>query len=125
MLRGYDFHKPGGYLGNIGFNHQSNIDAILVTKMVRRDVIGVGKKELRVPLFGRIAEWAGTVFIDRSDPEKAIEALRPVVEEIHGGRSLVIAPEGTRSPTPRLGPFKKGSSSGRTAHVAQGQEREL
>ncbi len=90
------------------FNHQSNIDAVLVTKMVRRDVIAVGKKELRVPLFGRIAEWAGTVFIDRSDPEQAIEALRPVVDEIRAGRSLVIAPEGTRSPTPRLGPFKKG-----------------
>ena len=103
-INGIDSERPVVFI----FNHQSNIDGVLVTKMVRRDVISVAKKELRVPLFGRLAEWAGTVFIDRSDPESAIEALRPVVDEIRAGRSLVIAPEGTRSPTPRLGAFKKG-----------------
>ena len=91
------------------FNHQSWIDAVLIMKMVRRDVIAVGKKELRLPLVGRLAELAGAVFIDRSNPARAIQALQPVVEEIRAGRSLVIAPEGTRSPTPRLGPFKKGA----------------
>jgi len=32
-----------------------------------------------------------------------------VVEKLRDGVSVVIAPEGTRSATPRLGPFKKGA----------------
>jgi len=51
----------------------------------------------------------GVVFIDRADKEKAIEALGPAVETLRNGTSLVIAPEGTRSETERLGPFKKGA----------------
>jgi len=49
------------------------------------------------------------VFIDRSDTAGAIEALAPAVTALHEGRSLLIAPEGTRSRTPRLGRFKKGA----------------
>jgi putative phosphoserine phosphatase/1-acylglycerol-3-phosphate O-acyltransferase len=51
----------------------------------------------------------GVVFVDRADTKKAIEALRPAVEALRQGLSLVIAPEGTRSATPRLGAFKKGA----------------
>ena len=35
--------------------------------------------------------------------------MRPAVEALERGLSIAIAPEGTRSPTPRLGPFKKGA----------------
>ena len=49
------------------------------------------------------------MFIDRYDRERAIQALAPAVEALRSGLSLVIAPEGTRSATPRLGPFKKGA----------------
>jgi putative phosphoserine phosphatase/1-acylglycerol-3-phosphate O-acyltransferase len=35
--------------------------------------------------------------------------MKPAVEALREGLSLVIAPEGTRSSTPRLGPFKKGA----------------
>jgi putative phosphoserine phosphatase/1-acylglycerol-3-phosphate O-acyltransferase len=52
---------------------------------------------------------AGAVFIDRANSKKAIDALEPAVRALKHGRSLVIAPEGTRSATPRLGPFKKGA----------------
>ncbi|MGQ0467873.1 MAG: lysophospholipid acyltransferase family protein, partial [Sporichthyaceae bacterium] len=47
---------------------------------------------------------------DRADPGKAIEAMRPAVDRIRDeGLSMVISPEGTRTPTPKLGPFKKGA----------------
>ena len=36
-------------------------------------------------------------------------ALEPAVRALEHGRSIAIAPEGTRSITPRLGPFKKGA----------------
>ena len=92
------------------FNHQSALDAILMMKLVRRDVTGVGKKEIqRDPIFGPIFSAAGVVFVDRADTGKAIEALQPAVEALRQGRSLAIAPEGTRSPTPKLGRFKKGA----------------
>jgi len=99
-------HRPAVFI----FNHQSGLDAVLMVKLLRRDVTGVGKKEIqRNPIFGPLFTAAGVVFIDRADPTKAIEALRPAVQALREGRSLVIAPEGTRSSTPRLGPFKKGA----------------
>lgn len=92
------------------FNHQSGLDPILMVKLLRRDLTGVGKKEIRRnPIFGPIFGAAGVVFVDRADSQKAIEALKPAVDALREGRSLVIAPEGTRSPTPRLGRFKKGA----------------
>jgi putative phosphoserine phosphatase/1-acylglycerol-3-phosphate O-acyltransferase len=92
------------------FNHQSGIDALLMVKLMRRDVTGVAKKELRAnPIFGPMFRAGGVVFVDRADTKKAIEALRPAVEALRQGLSLVIAPEGTRSATPRLGAFKKGA----------------
>ena len=38
----------------------------------------------------------------------AIDALAPVVEALQSGTSLAVAPEGTRSGSGELGPFKKG-----------------
>jgi len=92
------------------FNHQSAIEVLLLCKLLRRDFIGIGKEEIRnYPLFGRAFALAGTVFIDRFDPGKAVEALRPAIEALRSGLSIAIAPEGTRSPSPRLGRFKKGA----------------
>jgi putative phosphoserine phosphatase/1-acylglycerol-3-phosphate O-acyltransferase len=49
------------------------------------------------------------VFVDRSNTAKAIQALGPAVEALRHGRSLIIAPEGTRSTTAAVGRFKKGA----------------
>jgi putative phosphoserine phosphatase/1-acylglycerol-3-phosphate O-acyltransferase len=99
-------HRPAVFL----FNHQSGIDLLLVCKLLRRDVVGVAKRELRAnPIFGPALAAAGTIFLDRSDRERAIAALAPAVDALRRGLSIAIAPEGTRSPTPRLGPFKKGA----------------
>ena len=92
------------------FNHQSALDGVLMIKMLRRDVTGVGKQELRnYPVIGPMLAGAGVVFVDRKNSAKAIRALEPAVDALREGRSLVIAPEGTRSVTPRLGRFKKGA----------------
>jgi putative phosphoserine phosphatase/1-acylglycerol-3-phosphate O-acyltransferase len=92
------------------FNHQSGIDALFMIKLLRRDMTGVGKQEVRWnPIFGPLFQAAGMVFIDRSNRAQAIEALKPAVQALRQGLSLVIAPEGTRSTTPRLGRFKKGA----------------
>ncbi len=99
-------HRPAVFI----FNHQSALDAVLMIKLLRRDLMAVGKKEIRRnPIFGPVLGAAGMVFIDRTDTTQAIEALKPAVSALREGRSLVIAPEGTRSLTPRLGHFKKGA----------------
>jgi putative phosphoserine phosphatase/1-acylglycerol-3-phosphate O-acyltransferase len=99
-------HRPAVFL----FNHQSGIDPLLVAKLLRRDFTGVGKQELRThPVFGPAFAFAGVVFIDRGDTQKAIEALKPAIAALREGRSIAIAPEGTRSRTQKLGRFKKGA----------------
>jgi putative phosphoserine phosphatase/1-acylglycerol-3-phosphate O-acyltransferase len=92
------------------FNHQSGIDVLLLCKLLRRDFTGIAKQEVRLnPIFGPVFALAGTVFIDRFNPEKAIKALEPAVDALKSGLSIAIAPEGTRSPTPHLNRFKKGA----------------
>jgi putative phosphoserine phosphatase/1-acylglycerol-3-phosphate O-acyltransferase len=92
------------------FNHQSALDTLLLCKLLRRDFVGVAKKELRrMPFFGTFAAWAGTVFVDRADSKSAIRALQPAVDALRSGTSLAIAPEGTRTPTYKLARFKKGA----------------
>jgi putative phosphoserine phosphatase / 1-acylglycerol-3-phosphate O-acyltransferase len=93
------------------FNHQSKADVMIMAKLIRRDMGGVGKKEIKdIPILGKLMEWGGTVFVDRADGQSAIKAMEPLVEAIQvEGKSIVIAPEGTRSLTPKILPFKKGA----------------
>lgn len=99
-------HRPCVFM----FNHQSKADVPIIANLVRRDVVGVGKKEIeRMPLIGKVMGYAGTVFIDRSDRQKAIDSMKPLINAMKNeGKSLVIAPEGTRTPGRHLAPFKKG-----------------
>jgi putative phosphoserine phosphatase/1-acylglycerol-3-phosphate O-acyltransferase len=92
------------------FNHQSSLDVAVVGALVRRDLTGVAKQEAaRDPRFAPIGYVVDIVYVDRSNSRQARAALRPAVERLKDGTSIAIAPEGTRSPTPTLGPFKKGA----------------
>jgi putative phosphoserine phosphatase/1-acylglycerol-3-phosphate O-acyltransferase len=99
-------HRPAVFI----FNHQSGIEMMLLCKLLRRDMIGIAKQEMRRnPLLGPVFMAAGTVFVDRFNHDKAVAALQPAVDALRDGLSIAIAPEGTRSPTPHLGRFKKGA----------------
>jgi putative phosphoserine phosphatase/1-acylglycerol-3-phosphate O-acyltransferase len=92
------------------FNHQSSLDMLVIGSLVRRDITGVAKKEAaRDPRFAPVGMLTDVAYIDRKDSKQARSALEPVVEKLRSGTSLAIAPEGTRTPTPRLGRFKKGA----------------
>jgi putative phosphoserine phosphatase/1-acylglycerol-3-phosphate O-acyltransferase len=92
------------------FNHQSILDGLIVMHLIRTDMTGVAKKEVASqPGIGQFARLANMAFIDRSDRTQAIAALEPVVERLREGYSIAISPEGTRSPTPTIGRFKKGA----------------
>lgn len=99
-------HRPAVFM----FNHQSSADLFIVAKLLRKDARGVAKMELKnMPIIGQMMQAAGVIFLDRGDRKKAIEALKPAVEALQNGTSIIIAPEGTRSYDYRLGPFKKGA----------------
>lgn len=100
-------HRPCVFV----FNHQSQADMLVLAALLRRDLAGVGKKEIgQVPILGKIIEYAGTVLIDRENTTSALHAMKPLVDVMRNeGRSVCIAPEGTRSTSTNLGRFKKGA----------------
>ena len=91
------------------FNHQSSADFFILMKLLRKDIAGVAKKELEYSPLGPVFKALGAIFIDRSDKKKAIEGMKPAVDALKNGISVVIAPEGTRSGSKELGKFKKGA----------------
>lgn len=89
-------------------NHVSWYDIFAIAAVVPR-YTWVAKAELRrLPLFGRAAQAAGIVFIDRDNKKAAFESYRMAAEQVKGGRSVIICPEGTRGRDYHLRPFKKG-----------------
>ena len=99
-------HRPAVII----FNHQSNIDPLVLCKLLRRDAAPVGKKELaELPIVGPVFDFMGMIPIDRSNTESAVKTLAPLAEfMLEEKRSIVIAPEGTRSLSTVPGRFKKG-----------------
>ncbi|MEL7250033.1 MAG: HAD-IB family hydrolase [Bacteroidota bacterium] len=92
------------------FNHQSSADLFIVSKLIRKNATGIAKKELKnMPIIGQMMQAAGVIFIDRKNREKAIEAMKPAVDALQNGTSVIIFPEGTRSKDYTLGSFKKGA----------------
>ncbi|MCK9250602.1 MAG: HAD-IB family hydrolase [Solirubrobacteraceae bacterium] len=91
------------------FNHASKVDTIVMAKLLRQDFTGVAKAEAKnVPMFGQLFQLAGIALIDRADAQGARAKMEPLIQRLREGTSVAVSPEGTRTPTPRLGPFKKG-----------------
>ena len=92
------------------FNHECTIDPLLIVSLLRHDIVGIAKREIRRnPFLGPAFAWAGVVFVDRSGPGRSGGQLDPALAALADGLSVAIAPEGTRSPDGSLGAFKKGA----------------
>ncbi len=90
-------------------NHQSNADIPVALGRLPVQFRWLAKEELfKIPLFGRAMRGVGYISIDRSNRKKAFESLKRAAETIRNGTSVLIFPEGTRSPDGRILPFKKG-----------------
>lgn len=91
-------------------NHQSNFDIPILYAGLPLQFRWMAKQELfRVPLFGLAMKRSGYIPIDRSDRRKAMHSLNLAARKIKAGTSVVIFPEGTRSPDGNVQPFKKGA----------------
>ena len=90
-------------------NHQSLYDIPVLFHVLGANLRMITKAELfKVPVFGPAMKHAGFISIDRSNRERAMKSLEIAKEKIEGGLNVWIAPEGTRSKTGELLPFKKG-----------------
>jgi len=90
-------------------NHQSTSDIPILLVALPVNVRFVAKKQLQwVPIVGWYLHLAGHILIDRSNTRSAIASLDAAARKIHAGTSIIVFPEGTRSPDGRILPFKKG-----------------
>ncbi len=90
-------------------NHQSNFDIPVLLGYLKVQFRWLAKAELfNIPIFGRGMKGCGYISIDRSDRRSALESIRKAAETIRNGTSVLIFPEGTRSPDGHIQPFKKG-----------------
>lgn len=90
-------------------NHRSHYDIPLMILCLPGSIRMLTKKEFfKVPLWGRGLKAGEFISIDRSDLERAKKDLASARAKMESGIVLWISPEGTRSRTGRLGPFKKG-----------------
>jgi len=102
-------HIPPNETFVVMSNHQSHYDIPVLFHAVPGTVRMVAKIELfRIPVWGKAMEQSGFIAIDRANRQKAMSSLRAARTAIHSGVNVWIAPEGTRSLTGELLPFKKG-----------------
>ncbi len=92
-------------------NHQSQFDIPVMIKCFPLTVRMLAKKELfRIPIFGWAIYIAGHISLDRGKGRKALKSLRKASERIKKMKlSIIVYPEGTRSPDGEVKSFKKGA----------------
>ncbi|MEJ2009564.1 MAG: lysophospholipid acyltransferase family protein [Acidobacteriota bacterium] len=89
-------------------NHQSNCDPPAVAANLPPVLIMAKKEFFRVPILGTAMRMRGFIPVDRTNRERAFAAVDRAVGSLKNGYSFLAFPEGTRSKTGRLQPFKKG-----------------
>jgi 1-acyl-sn-glycerol-3-phosphate acyltransferase len=111
VTHGMEEHVPPDAPAVIASNHVSWFDVFAIASTLRAPYYFVAKKELeRVPIWGWAWRAAGHISIDRSNRERAVRSLRAAGEKVREDHGLVVIfPEGTRSRSGRLQPFKKGA----------------
>jgi 1-acyl-sn-glycerol-3-phosphate acyltransferase len=90
-------------------NHQSNVDPPILFRALHRRLHILYKAELgKIPVLGRVLEAGGFIPIQRDNRDAAFASIERAADSIRAGNSFLIFPEGTRSKTDELLPFKKG-----------------
>lgn len=93
-------------------NHASNLEPPVAFAVLRELFPRLGilyKAELRkLPILVWGFDLAGFVPIERGNRDQSLPAIERAADALRGGRSFMIFPEGTRSRTGELLPFKKG-----------------
>lgn len=90
-------------------NHVSNLDPPVIIPSIPQRVSVLAKASLfDIPILGYAMKKARIVPVKRENRESAIESIHEAARVLRDGLSIMIFPEGTRSRTGELLPFKKG-----------------
>jgi len=90
-------------------NHQSNVDPPVLFEALHPRMHILYKAELnRLPLLARAFRMGGFIPVDRRNKEAAMRSIEAGAASLRQGNSFLIFPEGTRSRTADMLPFKKG-----------------
>jgi 1-acyl-sn-glycerol-3-phosphate acyltransferase len=102
-------HVPRGRAAVYAANHQSNVDPPVIFDAVHPRLHILYKAELEaLPVLARAFRYGGFIPVDRRNKEAALRSIDEGAASIRAGNSFLIFPEGTRSRTADLLPFKKG-----------------
>jgi len=90
-------------------NHQSHIDPPVLYEALHPEMRILYKAEIdRLPILPRAFRLAGFIPVDRKNKEAGMRAIEAAAASLRAGHSFLVFPEGTRSPTDEMLPFKKG-----------------
>ena len=90
-------------------NHQSNVEPPLLFHALHPRLHILYKHEIdQIPVLARAFRMGGFIPIDRRNKESAMRSIEQGAQSLRAGNSFLIFPEGTRSKTDELLPFKKG-----------------
>lgn len=90
-------------------NHESNVDPPVLFQALHRRLHILFKAELKkLPILGKVMVAGGFVPVERERKEASMASIEVAADSIRAGNSFLIFPEGTRSRTSELLPFKKG-----------------
>ena len=90
-------------------NHESNVDPPVLFQALHRRLHVLFKAELKkLPILGKVMVAGGFVPVEREKREASLASIDVAAQSIRAGNSFLIFPEGTRSRTSELLPFKKG-----------------
>ena len=90
-------------------NHESNVDPPVLFRTLHPQLHVLYKAELhKFPIMGTVLDVGGYVPIERGNRERAMASIGRGAASLRAGNTFLIFPEGTRSRTGDLLPFKKG-----------------
>ncbi|MBV5320917.1 MAG: 1-acyl-sn-glycerol-3-phosphate acyltransferase [Sulfuricurvum sp.] len=91
-------------------NHQSDIDIGIMETITSKDLAWVAKKELfKVPFFGLVVRLPKDIALERESKTALVKLIKDCKDRLDHGRVITIFPEGTRTETGQMKPFKAGA----------------